>query len=79
MPRLRMQFFKETNVQETTHWYALCVSGCFYPNWELREYLPFRKQFALASKAHAVVKYDRVINGEHVVNAAPGKVADHVE
>ena len=79
MPRLHLSFFSNPTVQETTHWYALCVTDCFYSNWELRQYLPFQKKFALASKAHAVVRYDRVINGEHVVNKVPEKVADHVE
>lgn len=65
--RLRLKYFETPSAQETSHWYALCVSDCFYSNWNLREYLPFRKRFSLASKARAVVTYDRIINGEHAV------------
>lgn len=79
MVRIRLQFFTETTIQETTHWYALCVTDCFQSNWDLRKYLPFRKSFALASKARAVVRYDRLINGEHVVGEVPQKVADYVK
>lgn len=66
--RRKYELFADPNV-EVKHWYAMCVSGLFYQNWELRQYLPFRPAFALASKARAVVIYDRLINNEHVTKS----------
>lgn len=71
--RIRLNYFEEPSVQVTTHWYALCVSSFFYSNWDLKEYLPFRKSFALASKARAVVAYDRIINNEYSVRGSDAK------
>lgn len=71
--RIRLNYFEDPSVQVTTHWYALCVSSFFYSNWDLKEYLPFRKSFALASKARAVVTYDRLINNECTVRSLDAK------
>lgn len=71
--RIRIQYFETPSVQVTTHWYALCVSNFFYSNWDLRQYLPFRKKFALAGKARAVVIYDRIINNEYTVRGSDAK------
>jgi hypothetical protein len=65
MNRVRINLFDSTTpLVETLHYYSLVASDCWYQNWDLREYLPFRKQFALGCKARAVVCYDRLINQE---------------
>lgn len=66
MPRRHYPVFT-ASTWEALHWYALVVTDAFYVNWSLRDYLPFRPQFALASRAHAVVRYDRLINNEMLV------------
>lgn len=67
MPRRRYPIFTTSDTREALHWYALVVTDSFHVNWLLRDYLPFRPQFALASRAHAVVRYDRLINNEMLV------------
>lgn len=62
MIRTKVDFYPKG--VEALHYYALLTSSPIHSHWELREYLPFRKQFSLAEKARSVILYDRVINNE---------------
>lgn len=65
MTRARINLFESVVPRvETLHYYGLVASQCWQQSWDLREFLPFRKQYAIGCKARSVVCYDRLINQE---------------